>query len=245
MAISRRNRKSRKSMKTRKNRARRVYRAKKSNSYAGAIRIKRLGQLIRIGNDPSTSGGNPVVTASGNGSISLGVSSPDTMLTRQIGGAMVFKLSSATDFGDFANLFDRYKITGVKLQFLYQCNISNNDSTSGTNALPLISYSFDGDDATIPSSLDEVQKKQYCHQKILNGNYMFSVYLKPRILKEVYNSALTTGYNSAKATWLDSAVPDTPHYGLKMWLNNWGSGNTKFQQLTITPTYYLALKDTQ
>lgn len=217
----------------------------KSNSFKGAIRIKRLGQLIRIGNDPAGSGGNPVATADGAGSLSVGTSLVDTLNTRQVGAAMIFKLNSVADFGDFPALFDRYKITGVKLQFLYQSNLANSDSTTGTNALPLLSYSFDADDATVPSSLDEVQKKQYCHQKILNGNRMFSVFIRPRILKEVYNSALTTSYQTAPATWLDSAQAGTPHYALKMWINNWGPGNTKFHQLTITPTYYLSLKDTQ
>ena len=220
-------------------------RAKVSGVYAKPVHIKRLGKRITIGNDPLSSGGNPVATDNGNGSLTIGTSGSDTMATRQVGGAMTFALQCCSDYGDFTNLFDRYKITGVKLQFLYQCNIANNDSTTGTNALPLLSYSFDCDDNNVPTSLEEVQKKQYCHQKILNGNYMFSVYLKPRILKEVYASSITSGYNSAKATWLDSANVGVPHYGLKLWINNWGYGNQKFQQLTITPTYYLALKDTQ
>lgn len=218
---------------------------KVSGMYSAPVHIKRIGQLCRIGNDPAGSGGNPVATATGNGSLAVGTSAVDTMNTRQVGAAMTFALQCATDYGDFVNLFDRYKLKGVKLQFLYQSNLANSDSTTGTNALPLLSYSFDADDATVPTSIDEVQKKQYCHQKILNGNSMFSVYLKPRLLKEVYASAISSGYNSAKATWLDSANVGVPHYGLKMWLNNWGPGNTKFHQLTITPTYYFSLKDTQ
>lgn len=218
------------------------------SGYGKVIRIKRIGQQIRIANDPTGSGGNPVATATGNGSLSVGTSSVDTMNTRQVGASMLFKLDSLTDYNDFPALFDRFKITGVKLKFLYQSNLANSDSTTGTNALPLLSYTFDADDASVPSNLEDVQRKQYCHQKILNGNYSFSLYIKPRILKEVYAGTVSTGYNSAPAAWLDSnntASIGLPHYGLKMWLNNWGPGNTKFHQLTITPTYYLALKDTQ
>lgn len=216
---------------------------KVTNQYKKAIHIKRIGQLMRIGNDAIS--GNPTATADGAASLFMGASSVDTLNTRQVGASMQFKLSSATDFGDFTALFDRYKITGIKLRFLYQSNIANADSTSGSNSLPLLNYSFDADDAGVPTSLDEVQRKQYCHQKILNGNKTFSLYIKPRILKEVYASAVSTGYNSAPATWLDSAYPNIPHYGVKMWLNNWTPGNTKFNQLTIQPTYYFALKDIQ
>lgn len=205
--------------------------------------FKRIGQLMRIGN--SAISGNPVATSSGNNSLIMGTASADTLNTTQVGGSVLFKMDSATDFGDFSQLFDRYKITGVKLKFLYQSNIANADSTSGSNALPLMNYSFDADDADIPTNLDQVQRKQYCHQKILNGNYTFSIFIKPRILKEVYSSLTSTGYNSAKATWLDSNNAGVPHYGLKFWINNWTPGATKFHQLTIQPTYYLALKDTQ
>lgn len=215
--------------------------------YKAPVYIKRVGQLCRIGNDTGASGGNPIATATGNGSLicPAGTSLTDTLNTRQVGASMIFKLDSVQDSNDFLNLFDRYKIIGVKLKFLYQCNLANSDSTTGTNALPLLSYTFDADDATQPTQLEDVQKKQHCHQRILNGNGMFSIYYKPRILKEVYASAVSTGYNSAKATWLDTASQSIPHYGLKMWINNWNPGNTKFHQLTIYPTYYLALKDTQ
>lgn len=219
------------------------YKLKVSGAMVRPHKFKRIGQLMRIGN--STISGAPIATASGNSSLTVGTATADTLNTQQVGGAVVFKLNSATDFGDFAQLFDRYKITGVKLKFLYQSNIANSDSTSGSNALPLLNYSFDADDADVPTTLDDVQRKQYCHQKILNGNYSFSIFLKPRILKEVYQSALGTGYNSAKATWLDCNNSSIPHYGLKFWINNWCPGATKFHQLTIQPTYYLALKDTR
>lgn len=215
----------------------------KSNPFSRAVRIKRIGQLMRIGNSVLT--GDPTGSATGGNSLFVGAASADTLNTRQVGASIQFALNSTTDFGDFTNLFDRYKITGIKLKFLYQCNLANADSTTGTNSLPLLSYSFDADDAAVPGTIEEVQRKQYCKQKILNGNYSFSTFIKPRVLKQVYLTGLTDGYNSAPACWIDSAQPGVPHYGLKMWLNNWTPGATKLNQLTITPTYYLALKDTQ
>ena len=207
--------------------------------------FKRVGQICRIANDPVL--GSPTASAANNGNSSLfvGGTSTDTANTFQYGASMQFKLESVLDSNDFTNLYDRYKIVGVKLKFLYQSNLANSDSTTGTNALPLISYAFDGDDASLPTGYLDLARKQYTHQKILNGNRFFSYYIKPRITKEIFNSPITTGYSSERACWLDCNSAGIPHFGVKMWINNWNSGNTKFNQLTIQPTYYLAMKDTQ
>lgn len=227
----------------RSKRIRNMRRKFKSNPYSRPTLIKRIGQQCRIGN--STVSGNPTATSNGNGSLTVGTAVADTLNTVQVGASLEFKLSSVEDSGDFTALFDRYKLLGVKLRFAYQANIANADSTTGSNSLPLINYSFDGDDSAVPTALTQVQRKQYCHQKICNGNYQFSVYIKPRMLNQVYQSAIATAYSSVKPAWIDATYPDVPHYGLKIWLNNWTPGATKINQLTIQPEYYLALKDSQ
>lgn len=215
-----------------------------AKAYHAPSHVKRVGQIMRIYNSAIT--GQPTVLSNdGNGSISVSGTSADTAATVQFGGAMRFMLKSVIESSDLTQLFDRYKIKGVKLKFLYQSNLANSDSTTGTNALPIMSYSFDGDDDTNPTSYTDLARKQYTKQKILNGNYFFSIYLKPRVTKEVYRTALTTGYTSEKACWLDCNNDDIAHFGLKLWINNWNPGSTKFNQLSIQPTYYLALKDTQ
>lgn len=234
-------------------RARKMRKVKRKGGYRGYKKlnkrfskptfIKRLGQLMRIGND--TVSGLPVATLNGNTSLIVGTPSADSGATQQVGSSIRFKLNSTIDHAEFTNLFDRYKITGVKLKFMYQHNIASNNTTANDVILPVLSYSFDGDDASVPASYNDIASKQYVRQKILNGNTMFSVYYKPRISKEIYRSTTTTGYSSEKACWLNSATDDIHHFGVKMWLNNWTDGVNVLNQLTITPTYYLALRDTQ
>lgn len=211
--------------------------------YRAPMLAKRLGQLIRISNGTNGNSGPQIQgVADGNGSCQIGSWGTDYMNTAQVGGSLQFKLESAVDYGDFAQLFDRYKIIGVKLRFLYQQNIG---STGSTNILPTLNYSFDADDAVVPTTQTEVTKKQYCHTKIMNANRPFSIYIKPRV---TLPTTLSGSAVTVPAKWCNSAQPDIPHYGLKFFIQGWQYGTLSaavLSQLTIQPTYYLALKDTQ
>lgn len=206
--------------------------------------IKRLGEPIFCQNTTTIGGPNiPVLTQDGAGSFQLGSVTSDATLTNSasFGMAASFKLSSTMDYADMTKLFDRYKITGVKLKFLLQ----NNTAGIGTaQALPVMYVAFDGDDASLPTSYDQVLSKSYCKTRILNGNFEHKAYYKPRLTKEIYNTVLTTGYSSEKACWLDCNSPDVPHFGVKFWIANWNLSAID-QILRIQPTYYLALKDPQ
>lgn len=217
----------------------------RSKKYSKPSCFKRLGQLIMIGNKANGADGPGIInTADGNGSCQVGSwGTAGYMNTAQVGGSLQFKLESAVDYGDFAQLFDRYKITGVKLKFMYQENIG---STGNNSLLPTFNYSFDGDDADVPTTQLMVTKKQYCHSKVLNGNKSFSLFIKPRITAP---TTLSGTYTTSKAKWVDcNTGTGVPHYGVKFWLKDWTYGTVStpvLNLLTIQPTYYFALKDTQ
>lgn len=170
----------------------------------------------------------------------------DDFGTRQGGIGISFNLQACMDYNDFTQLFDRYKITGIKLKFLFQNNVSALQAVGNRAPLPLITYAFDADDANSPPTRQAVAVKQYAKEKILNGNRTFSVFYKPRLSKLVYNGIITSAYTSSKPEWLDCNNPSVPHFGVKLWLNNWYSDtDTSSMKLTIQPIYYLAMKDTQ
>lgn len=204
--------------------------------------FKRFAQDIVVGN---TMNGMNITSDAGTQSTAI-TAAADDFGTQQGGFALAFKLSSVIDPADFTDLFDRYKITGVKLKFLYQNNMSGIPGTGATAPLPRITYAFDGDDQAAPSNRLTVAVKGYAKERVLNGNRNFSVFLRPRIDKLVYQAGLTSAYSSERVCWLDAANSNVPHYGMKIWINNWYSdSDTSSQKLTIQPVYYLALKDTQ
>lgn len=209
----------------------------------GLHHFKRFGQPIVVSN----SAGAMSLNDGGIGNCSTIVQNLDDFGTIQGGFSMQFQLNACQEYSDFTQLFDRYKITGVKLKFMYQANsISNNTFGSPSAPMPLLTYAFDADDAVAPPSRTSVQVKQYAREKLLNGNRPFSVYYKPRISKLVYNNALASAYTSSKPEWIDCGNVSVPHYGIKMWINNWLADAAQSNcKLTIQPIYYLSCRDTQ
>lgn len=165
----------------------------------------------------------------------------DDSNTQQFGFSYTAWLNQVIQTSEFTSLFDRYKILGVKLKCMYQTNVG---AYGSTGPLPILYSAYDADDNTVPANQIEVQAKGYCKTKILNGNKMFSLYFKPRIDKAVYQSGATFAYSSERVCWLDCANTSVPHYAQKFWIRNFPVAEDG-SKLTIQPTFYLALKDTQ
>lgn len=158
-----------------------------------------------------------------------------------------FQLSSVYQPSDLTNLFDRYKIVGVQLKIHYLQNVGSPQQVPNVGAvysnLPTIHYAFDGDDANI-NTKEQILQKGYCHSRVLNANRPTTIFLKPRVTKEIFNSPVTTGYSSEKACWLDANSSSVPHFGMKFAITDWCGGETS-NAIRITPTYYLQFRDTQ
>lgn len=220
-----------------RNKKRKVMR-KKARLYRNSYLFRRQAQLMRI---TQTSANNVSIT-DGNGCLSISAVGADSMSnTIQWGNSYLFKLSSVVDSGDFTNLYDRYKINGVRLKIMYQADSA---SVGGLGVLPIFNYCADYDDATVPSALNTVQTKLRARSVVLTANKPVSIYLKPKVATAMYQSLLT-GYAVTKAPFINSTYPDVQHYGLKTWINNFYAPAGANNQITIQATYYLSCKDPQ
>lgn len=228
-AIRRRN-----AMRTKK---RKVMR-KKARLYRNSYLFRRQAQLMRI----TQTAANTVAITDGNGCLSIGTTGADSMSnTIQWGNSYLFKLSSVIDSTDFTNLYDRYKINGIRLKIMYQADSA---SVGGLGVLPIFNYCPDYDDAAVPSSLNAVETKQKARSIILTANKPVSIFVKPKVASALYQSLLT-GYAVSKAPFINSTYPDVQHYGLKTWINNFYAPAGANNQITIQATYYLSCKDPQ
>jgi len=209
-------------------------------------KFKRYGLDCQIAN---TTNGVVNMNTSASG-WSLTGASIDINNTYQFGGAMQFQLDQCLEHADFNLLFDRYKITGVKVTLIPLGTYSASSSSGATNFtnFPTIAIAVDNDDASLPTSWNNVAVKQDC--RIQKLNKPISVYIhKPKIASAVYNGA-TTAYTQ-KTGFIDMNNDNVPHYGLKFWIrecdlpNVPGSvvgANSLFRVVT---KFYLALKDPQ
>lgn len=168
----------------------------------------------------------------------------DADITGEQGFAFQFNMSALPNFSEFSNLFDRYKITGVKLRVMFLANSIEIGSPT-QYSIPIMHHCIDIDDANPPTTETEILQKNNIKTKRLDRH--FNVYLRPKCTMEVFNSVTTTGYAVGNSTWIDMASAAIPHYGWKAWVAN-GQASPSTQvlgRLKIYATYYIALKDPQ
>lgn len=176
--------------------------------------------------------------------------STDVNGTYQFGGAMQFQLNQVLEYPDMVQLFDKYKIKGVKVTILPLGQPSTNAAPANianTN-YPTIAIAVDNDDASLPAGWNQIAVKQDC--KIKRLSKAVSVYIRnPKMAREIYDGA-TSAYAPTNG-FVDCNYPSVPHYGLKFWMRecplpiatNTGNGaNVLFR---IVTKFYLALKDPQ
>lgn len=213
-------------------------RMKMGNKFApSAYSFKRLGfpiDLKYVGGGFSFTGlANASSFASGTGLAN----------TYDVGLGLPFALNAVTDSSDFTSLFDRYRIVGVKLKFMFDINDAN---ITGAGVLPWITVAQDYDDATQPTTEQEVLKIQYAKSKRLDKP--FSVYLRPKpqlIAGNVAGSTTNAAIPNSSNLYFNCSDTSVVFYGLKAFIRGWYSPLSAQSMLRIQPTYYLSLKDTR
>lgn len=146
--------------------------------------------------------------------------------------SLQFPFNAIPNPGEFGQLFDAYKITGVQVCIKMVNNPDGGTSINSTtplNALnyyPTIWYTPDNDDAGTVS-LAAIKEFEKVRHKVLRPNQEIKIMLRPTTLTQTYRTALTTGYQvNKRSTWLDMAQQDIPHYGLKCVFDLEGLSNT-------------------
>lgn len=168
----------------------------------------------------------------------------DSDITGEQGFAFQFNLSALPNVSEFINLFDRYKIMGVKLRVMFLQN-SQDVGTLTSVSIPVIHYVYDCDDANPPTTEAEMLQKNFLKTRRLDQP--FNYYIKPKATSEVFASVSSTGYSVSKSMWIDMNSPQIPHFGFKAWISNGVSTpiTTVLGRFRIYATYYIALRDPQ
>lgn len=165
-----------------------------------------------------------------------------------IATAHQFNLNLLPGVSDFTNLFDQYKITGAKLTYtpaLSEGILSPLGASAATLGYSRVHSVIDYDDATVPASEDQLL--EYGSHKSTAPFKTHTRYIKPKILQEVYRSAISTSYAPRSNTYLDIAAPDVPHYGIKVWVSapNTPSGVQGSITYKVYVTLYFTCKNTR
>nr|AGA18403.1 hypothetical protein [uncultured marine virus] len=159
--------------------------------------------------------------------------------------AHTFALTDLINAAEIIQLFDQYKLTGIKLKF--NLNVEVPSGQTGITGVPeptygpLLYYLIDHDDATVPANMDEIREYSATRMVRMSGQKSFSLWIKPSVLSKVYESVATSGYAPKWGVTISTDDPDVPHYGLKLAFQKPTIVN--FGRVEVEPTYYFTVKN--
>lgn len=162
--------------------------------------------------------------------------------TYQCAIAFKHRFADVVQFGEIQQLFESYKITGVKATITYRANYSQ---VGGPSVLPKLTYTFDDDDNT-PQPYANMYARQDLKTRVLNANYPVSIFYRPKgqkVMASLNNAGVITNtMGPTKTEWLDGAEPFIDHYGLKLYFNHLYQNTADSALIEIEFKYYIKTK---
>lgn len=131
-------------------------------------------------------------------------------------GSMQFALRDLVQYTDITGIADQYKFKWIKLRLWCTSSVA---SASSTAQLPGIWYCTDDDDATPPTSLNEMRVKTGVQFRQFYPNKPLTIFIRPKQLMAAYNGATTTSV-VASPKWNNCSDVTQVHYGLKFLLTD-------------------------
>lgn len=138
-------------------------------------------------------------------------------------GGWTFQLNQIATYGDFAALFDDYKLNAVVIKFRWDRDAPDAEDITATTC-PIMHYAIDYNDATTPLSVTGLKEYGSYKAWYMNKAGTHTVKLYPKAQSASYRTAVTTAYGPRKG-WINMQYPDVPHYAFKYWIDGSQGGD--------------------
>lgn len=174
--------------------------------------------------------------------------------------SFLFQLSDLPQSASYTALFDQYRITKIKMDFIPCSSIVNNASTqitaagyaetapeaaSATATVGLYGTVIDYDDANALASLAAATEYENFRYGSVASNKIHSRTFVPHTASAAFNGAFA-GYKNDKNAWIDCAYPGVQYFGLKFYADEAGAQGAQqqcFQSWRILATYWVEFKN--
>lgn len=158
-------------------------------------------------------------------------------------GQIDFRLNYVPGSADFTALFDQYQIAGVKVEF--RLTLDPSAAAVGNSIYPNLYVRRDYDNTAV-ETVSEIAQDNRSKRFILQPNRPRSIYIKPALQAEYFNTATAlTDKSPVWNKWFDCANAGMPHLGLKWAIDTMGILMPSGTTMTIEYTYYLKMKNTR
>lgn len=140
------------------------------------------------------------------------------------GMAFQFKFSNTVQAGEFAVMYDAYKLMRIKMKISLMSDYLMSSNSTARGLIPEVYIANDYDDDTPPSN-DGVLK-QYANtrlRRLTSQHPDITTYVVPKTASLVYtdDNLAGIGYQQNKTNqWVDMDYTQVPYYGIKLWFDN-------------------------
>lgn len=166
--------------------------------------------------------------------------------------SLSFQLADFKDYDEWSTMFEKYRISKVVYELRYdslgpkgpQYNYTGTGAvgTYGRDIIPGFGWVTDHDDASTPIGLDEMRQYPGWKETTLREGKKISMVVRPAVLGQLYEGAVTTGYTEKYRTWVDCNDTQVPHYGLKFVIFNLSAGSSAPLQPSLIGRLHIRCK---
>lgn len=149
-----------------------------------------------------------------------------------------FALDQLPNYTEFTNLYDSFRINFIVQK--WHLKIDPSAQTATTASYPKLYWVVDNDDSTAPSNLNELRQHSRCKMAVMNPNRPVTIKFRPSVLMQAYEGATATAYVPKWKQYIDCNDFATPHYGLKLGIDDLTNINYK---VTVETIMYFTMKD--
>jgi len=148
--------------------------------------------------------------------------------------AYQFNLNQIPLTSNFTNLYDQYRICGIKVTFYPPVTQVSTITTINTPTAAARMFSaIDLNDNTPPASTDEIREYENCKINPITEKHVRYIPF-PKFIN-------SSGQNVND--WISSSNPGTAHYGLKVAVEPMGSTSTLSMNYNVEACFYLCFKN--
>lgn len=159
----------------------------------------------------------------------------------RIGGVSIYA-DALPNVSELSALYDQYRIDKITLRIDVPLGVADSYIASGV-VYPQIYYVLDRDDATSFAKNDLLQYPQLrVHNFNTSGYKPFQVEFAPTPLRDIAGTGVATSYSPMNsAPWIRTTELTTPHYGLKLFFDDFGTSANTNLYLNFTIWYQMSL----
>ncbi len=128
--------------------------------------------------------------------------------------ALAFKLEDVQSYTELTQLYDQYKISSVNVSIMWSPALQPDESAVIIPPSLYTMWKIDRDDS-LPNSIAELKQCSRSKLMLMKPQKRYKILVRPAILTQLYESAVSTGYGIKFNQKIDAGDPNVPHYGLK------------------------------